>query len=72
MRSRCLVFGLIGLVSLLTACASPSVITLTNGQQIQTLDSPSYDKRSGFYEYKSIDGKDVLINKESVESIKRL
>ena len=74
MRSRGLLLKLIGLASLtlLTACASPSVITLTNGQQIQTLNSPSYNKSSGFYEYKALDGKQALINKETVETIKRL
>lgn len=38
------VFG----VGALTGCANPSVITLNDGREIQTLDQPDYDEESGF------------------------
>lgn len=56
----------------LAGCATPSVITLNDGSQIQTTDTPEYDKRSGFYEFEQLDGKPTRINKDQVQSIKAL
>ena len=41
---------LIGM-TLLTGCSSPSVITLNDGREIQTLDHHEYDDEAGFYEF---------------------
>ncbi|WP_348658731.1 YgdI/YgdR family lipoprotein, partial [uncultured Stutzerimonas sp.] len=42
--------ALVGM-TLLTGCSSPSVITLNDGREIQTLDQPEYDDEAGFYEF---------------------
>lgn len=56
----------------LAGCASPSVITLNDGREIQTVDKPDYNKTTGFYEYKQLDGKESSVNKDEVLTIKRL
>ena len=56
----------------LAGCASPTVITLKDGTQLQTKDTPKYDKSSGFYEFEQLDGQPHKINKDDVHSIKRL
>lgn len=60
------------LVGLLAGCSSPSVITLIDGREIQTMDQPKYDNNSGFYEYEQLDGKRARINKDQVRSVKEL
>lgn len=57
---------------LLAGCASPSVITLIDGREIQTLDQPQYEEDSGFYEYEQLDGKRARINKDQVRSVTEL
>ncbi len=56
----------------LAGCASPTVITLKDGTQIQTTDKPGFDEDSGFYEFEQIDGKPVRINKDDVHTIKKM
>ena len=56
----------------LAACSSPSAITLKDGTQLQTKDTPKYDKNSGFYEFEQLDGQPHKINKDDVHSIKKL
>ena len=38
----------LGIVAL-AGCASPTVITLNDGREIQAVDTPDYDEESGFY-----------------------
>lgn len=57
---------------LLAGCAAPSVITLIDGREIQTLDQPQYEEDSGFYEYQQLDGKRARINKDQVRSVTEL
>lgn len=57
---------------LLAGCANPSVITLNDGREIQTLDRPDYDDESGFYEYEQIDGKPGKVNKDQVRTVREL
>ncbi len=57
---------------LLVGCASPSLIVLNDGREIYTLDTPIYDKKSGFYEFEQPGGKTTRINKDQVQTIKRL
>jgi major membrane immunogen (membrane-anchored lipoprotein) len=61
----------LGLVAL-TGCASPTVITLNDGREIQTVDEPSFDEDSGFYEFEQLDGKRAKINKDQVRTVKEL
>ncbi|RMQ43216.1 hypothetical protein ALQ04_02828 [Pseudomonas cichorii] len=53
-------------------CASPTVITLNDGREIQSVDTPHYDEDSGFYEFKQLDGKQTRINKDQVRTVKDL
>lgn len=59
-------------LSALTGCASPSVITLNDGREIQTVDEPEYDEESGFYEFEQLDGKRAKVNKDQVRTLKEL
>ena len=61
----------LGLVAL-TGCASPTVITLNDGREIQTVDEPNYDEDSGFYEFEQLDGKRAKVNKDQVRTVKEL
>ncbi|WP_339409803.1 YgdI/YgdR family lipoprotein [Pseudomonas sp. EA_35y_Pfl2_R5] len=61
----------LGLVAL-TGCASPTVITLNDGREIQTVDEPNFDEDSGFYEFEQLDGKRAKINKDQVRTVKEL
>ncbi len=56
----------------LAGCSSPSVITLNDGREIQTLDRPDYDDESGFYEYEGLDGNPGKVNKDQVRTVKEL
>lgn len=56
----------------LTGCASPSVITLNDGREIQTVDEPEYDEETGFYEFEQLDGKRAKVNKDQVRTLKEL
>ncbi|MBC9251395.1 hypothetical protein A9179_14055 [Pseudomonas alcaligenes] len=56
----------------LTGCSTPSVITLNDGSQIQTVDTPEFDNDSGFYEFEQLDGKPARINKDQVITVKEL
>lgn len=56
----------------LAGCSSPSVITLNDGREIQAVDSPQYDEKSGFYEFEQLDGKETRINKDQVLTVKEL
>ncbi|HBX57689.1 YgdI/YgdR family lipoprotein [Pseudomonas sp. UBA2684] len=56
----------------LAGCASPSVITLNDGREIQTVDQPEYDDDSGFYEFEQLDGKRAKVNKDQVRTVKEL
>ena len=59
-------------LAVLAGCSSPSVITLNDGREIQTVDKPKYDEDSGFYEFEQLDGKRATINKDQVQTIKEL
>ncbi|EIK52452.1 putative lipoprotein [Stutzerimonas stutzeri TS44] len=56
----------------LTGCANPSVITLNDGREIQTLDRPEYDEESGFYEYEQLNGNPGKVNKDQVRTVREL
>lgn len=59
-------------IASLAGCASPTVITLNDGREIQAVDTPKYDEESGFYEFKQLDGKQTRINKDQVRTVKDL
>lgn len=59
-------------LSLLAGCSTPSVIVLNDGREIHAVDTPKYDKKSGFYEFEQLDGKSNRINKDQVQIIKEM
>ncbi|GFM84246.1 lipoprotein [Pseudomonas cichorii] len=59
-------------IASLAGCASPTVITLNDGREIQSVDTPHYDEDSGFYEFKQLDGKQTRVNKDQVRTVKDL
>ncbi|MGB4073002.1 YgdI/YgdR family lipoprotein [Pseudomonas sp.] len=61
----------LGLITL-TGCASPAVITLNDGREIQAVDEPIFDEDSGFYEFEQLDGKRAKVNKDQVRTVKEL
>lgn len=61
----------LGLITL-TGCASPTVITLNDGREIQAVDEPDFDENSGFYEFEQLDGKRAKVNKDQVRTVKEL
>lgn len=58
----------LGLASL-AGCATPSVITLNDGRELQTRDRPVYEEGSGFYEFEQLDGTRAMVNKDQVRTI---
>ena len=56
----------------LAGCASPTVITLNDGREIQAVDTPKCDEDSGFYQFKQLDGKETRINKDQIRTVKEL
>ncbi|UFH50658.1 YgdI/YgdR family lipoprotein [Pseudomonas sp. KNUC1026] len=61
----------VGLAAL-AGCSTPNVITLNDGREIQTVDTPKYDDDTGFYEFKQLDGKVTRLNKDQVRTVKEL
>ncbi|MBD1553237.1 YgdI/YgdR family lipoprotein [Pseudomonas typographi] len=56
----------------LAGCSTPNVITLNDGREIQTVDTPKYDDDTGFYEFEQLDGKVTRVNKDQVRTVKEL
>ena len=56
----------------LAGCASPTVITLNDGREIQAVDTPHSDEDSGFYEFEQLDGKRTRVNKDQIRTVKEL
>ncbi|MNI83390.1 YgdI/YgdR family lipoprotein [Pseudomonas sp. S2_C03] len=73
MNQRILATCLLALgLATLAGCSSPTVITLNDGREIQTVDTPKYDDDSGFYEFEQLDGKQNRVNKDQVRTVKEL
>jgi len=73
MNSRTLpaLFLAAGLAAL-AGCASPTVITLNDGREIQAVDTPKFDDSTGFYEFEQLDGKKIRVNKDQVRTVKEM
>lgn len=56
----------------LAGCASPTVITLKDGTQLETTDKPKFDEDTGFYEFEQLDGKPIRLNKDDIHTIKKM
>ena len=73
MISRTIPAALLSLsFGVLVGCASPTVITLNDGREIQAVDTPDFDEETGFYEFEQLDGKRSQVNKDQVRTVKEL
>ena len=70
-RTIAALFLTLGLATL-AGCASPTVITLNDGREIQTIDEPDFDDDTGFYEFEQLAGKCERVNKDEVRTVKEL
>jgi major membrane immunogen (membrane-anchored lipoprotein) len=62
------IFALMALV----ACSTPYRLTLKDGTVVEMADEPEFNEDTGFYEYTTLDGKDVRVNKDQVVEIKEM
>ncbi|BDM24690.1 TPA: YgdI/YgdR family lipoprotein [Pseudomonas putida] len=63
---------LLGTFATLAGCSTPSLITLNDGREIQAVDTPHFEKDTGFYEFQQLDGKRTRINRDQVRTISDL
>jgi len=63
---------LLGAFTTLAGCSTPSLITLNDGREIQAVDTPHFEKNTGFYEFEQLDGKRTRINRDQVRTISDL
>ena len=55
----------------LAGCASPTVVTLQNGTQYLTKDTPNTRTVDGFYEFEDISGRQVRVRADDVATIRK-
>ena len=55
----------------LSGCASPTVVTLQNGTQYLTKDTPNPRTADGFYEFEDISGRKVRVRADDVATIRK-
>ena len=55
----------------LAGCASPTVITLQNGTQYLTKDTPKTHTEDGFYEFVDISGKTIRVKADDVATVRQ-
>ncbi|CAD5201091.1 YgdI/YgdR family lipoprotein [Pseudomonas sp. FEN] len=54
----------------LAGCSTPTVVTLQNGTQYLTKDTPKTHSADGFYEFRDISGKQVRVKASDVATVK--
>ena len=57
----------IGAMIVLPVCSTPHWFVLLDGSEFETLDQPSYNRTTGFYEFEAVYGKEIAINKDQVK-----
>ena len=55
----------------LAGCSTPTVVTLQNGTQYLTKDSPKTQTADGFYEFTDIAGKRIRIKADDVATVRK-
>jgi major membrane immunogen (membrane-anchored lipoprotein) len=55
----------------LGGCSSPTVVTLQNGTQYLTKDTPKIKNGDGFYEFEDISGKHVKVKADDVATVRK-
>ncbi|MBC3301071.1 protein of unknown function [Pseudomonas cedrina] len=58
-------------VLLLAGCATQTVVTLQNGTQYLTKDSPKTKTVDGFYEFTDIAGKRIRVKADDVATVRK-
>jgi len=53
-----------------TACATTYVLTLKDGRTIVTENEPKFNKKTEFYELKTLDGVMLKVNKDEIIEIR--
>ena len=64
-----LVAAMSSMLLVLAGCATPTVVHERDGSTVVTPDRPTFNKKTGFYEYKDKSGRVVRINKDDIQSI---
>ncbi|BBP77634.1 YgdI/YgdR family lipoprotein [Pseudomonas gingeri NCPPB 3146 = LMG 5327] len=54
----------------LAGCSTPTVVTLQNGTQYVTKDTPKTHSADGFYEFEDISGKVIRVKASEVATVK--
>jgi hypothetical protein len=54
----------------LAGCSTPTVVTLQNGTQYLTKDTPKTKTKDGFYEFEDISGARVKVRSDEVATIR--
>ncbi|WP_211824905.1 YgdI/YgdR family lipoprotein [Kistimonas asteriae] len=52
-----------------SGCSSPHVIKMNDGREIITRGMPHYDEDSGFYQFTTVAGENMQLNRNLIESI---
>ena len=55
----------------LAGCSTPTVVTLQNGTQYLTKDTPNAKTADGFYEFTDIAGKRIRIKADDVATVRK-
>lgn len=55
----------------LTGCATQTVVTLQNGTQYLTQDTPKTKTADGFYEFTDIAGKHIRVRADDVATVRK-
>ncbi|MGN6579375.1 MAG: YgdI/YgdR family lipoprotein [Bordetella sp.] len=56
-------------LAVLAGCATPTVVHERDGSTVVTPDRPTFNKKTGFYEYTDKNGRVIRINKDDIQSI---
>lgn len=55
----------------LSGCSTPTVVTLQNGTQYLTQDTPKTKSEDGFYEFRDISGKKIRVKADDVATVRK-
>jgi major membrane immunogen (membrane-anchored lipoprotein) len=60
----------LAMCALLAGCSTATVVTLQNGTQYVTKDTPKTKTKDGFYEFEDISGRMVKVRADEVATVK--
>ncbi len=68
-KTLTLVAAMSSILVVLAGCATPTVVHERDGSTVVTPDRPTFNKKTGFYEYEDKSGRVIRINKDDIQSI---